>query len=112
MDKQALKKWTHSPPTLILLGLAAYLRFRPPAGISEENPVSDRFWKAHRDRGFKLIPVSVDDTPEKITNWMQGKDYVFMADADGRIRHKIAGQVHDPRLDKLVLPFLAEATPP
>jgi len=37
MDKQTLKKWTPSPLTLILLGLVAYLWFRPPAEVSEEN---------------------------------------------------------------------------
>ena len=32
-----LKKWTPSPLTLILLGLIAWLWFRPPADVSEEN---------------------------------------------------------------------------
>jgi len=34
-----LKKWTPSPLTLILLGLIAWLWFRPPADVSEENRV-------------------------------------------------------------------------
>ena len=29
-----------------------------------------------------------------------------IVDADGHIRHKIAGQVHYPRLEKLVTPLL------
>lgn len=38
MDRQALlKKWTPSPLTLILLGLIAWLWFRPPADVSEED---------------------------------------------------------------------------
>jgi thiol-disulfide isomerase/thioredoxin len=37
MDRQALKKWTPSPLTLILLGLIAWLWFRPPADVSDEN---------------------------------------------------------------------------
>ena len=38
MDKKAfIKKWTPSPLTLILLGLVAWLWFRPPADVSEEN---------------------------------------------------------------------------
>jgi thiol-disulfide isomerase/thioredoxin len=38
MDKRALlKKWTPSPLTLILLGLIAYLWFRPPADVSTED---------------------------------------------------------------------------
>jgi thiol-disulfide isomerase/thioredoxin len=178
MDRQAfLKKWTPSPLTLILLGLIAYLWFRPPATVSDENhaappwavtlpdgqaltsdelkgkvvlvnfwatwcpycrkekPAIDRFWKDHRDQGFEVISISVDDTPEMIAAWMQDKDYAFMAaptsasvaaafgnvssvptsfivDAEGRIRHKIAGQVHYPRLEKLVAPLLAEAEQP
>ncbi len=177
MDKQTLKKWTPSPLTLILLGLVAYLWFRPPAEVSEEDrpappwavtlpdgrtltsdtlkgrvvlvnfwatwcpycrkekPVIDRFWKDHRDRGFEVISISIDDTPEQVAAWMQDKDYAFMAaptnasvaaafgnvasvptsfivDTDGRIRHKIAGQVHYPRLEKLVVPLLPQASQP
>jgi len=172
-----LKKWTPSPLTLILLGLVAYLWFRPPAEVSEENrpatpwqvvlptgqlltsdslkgkvvlvnfwaiwcpycrkekPVIDSFWKDTRSRGFEVISISVDDPPEKIAAWMQDKGYAFMAaptnasvaaafgnvtsvptsfilDADGHIRHKIAGQVHYARLEKLVVPLLAEAKQP
>ena len=177
MDKQTLKKWTPSPLTLILLGLVAYLWFRPPAEVSEEDwpappwavtlpdgrtltsdalkgkvvlvnfwatwcpycrkekPVIDRFWKDHRDRGFEVISISIDDTPAQITDWMQDKNYAFMAaptnasvaaafgnvasvptsfivDTDGQIRHKIAGQVHYPRLEKLVVPLLPQARQP
>ena len=172
-----MKKWTPSPLTLILLGLIAWLWFRPPADVSEENrpasawavtlpdgralssdslrgkvvlvnfwatwcpycrkekPVIDNFWKAHRAQGFEVVSISVDDPPEKIAAWMQDKDYAFMAaptnasvtaafgnvasvptsfivDTEGRIRHKIAGQVHYPRLEKLVAPLLAEAKQP
>jgi thiol-disulfide isomerase/thioredoxin len=172
MDRQALvKKWTPSPLTLILLGLVAYLWFRPPAEVSDENrapppwqvtlpdgrvltsdalrgkvvlvnfwatwcpycrkekPVIDSFWKEHRDKGFEVVSISVDDPPEKIAAWMQDKGYAFIAvptnasvsaafgnvtrvptsfivDADGHIRHKIGGQVHYPRLEKLVTPLL------
>jgi thiol-disulfide isomerase/thioredoxin len=178
MDRQALlKKWTPSPLTLILLGLIAYLWFRPPAEVSEENraaspwqvaltdgrtltseslrgkvvlvnfwatwcpycrkekPVIDSFWKDYRDKDFEVVSISVDDPPEKIAAWMQDKGYAFMAaptnasvaaafgnvtsvptsfiiDADGHIRHKVAGQVHYARLEKLVVPLLAEAKQP
>ena len=101
----------------------------------KEKPVIDAFWKDYRDRGFEVISISVDDPPDKITGWMQDKDYTFMAaptnasvaaafgnvasvptsfivDAEGRISHKIAGQVHYPRLEKLVVPLLAEARQP
>lgn len=172
-----MKKWIPSPLTLILLGLIAWLWFRPPATVSEENrpasawavtlpdgralnsdslkgkvvlvnfwatwcpycrkekPAIDAFWQDYRDRGFEVISISVDDPPDKIAAWMQDKNYAFMAapinvsvvaafghvssvptsfivDAEGRIRHKIAGQVHYPRLEKLVAPLLAEAKQP
>lgn len=177
MDKRAtnrlnaVKKWTPSPITLILLGLIVWLWFRPPAEVSDENraaapwqvtltdgralsgdslrgkvvlvnfwatwcpycrkekPVIDAFWQDFRDRGFEVISISIDDPPEKIAAWMRDKDYRFMAaptnasvtaafgsvssvptsfivDADGRIRHRIAGQLHYPRLENLVTPLL------
>ncbi len=169
-----MKKWTPSPLTLILLGLIAYLWFRPPADVSDENrpappwqvalpdgraltsdslrgkvvlvnfwatwcpycrkekPVIDAFWRDYRERGFEVVSISVDDPPEKIAAWMRDKEYAFMAaptnasvthafgnvtsvptsfivDTDGHIRHKIAGQVHYPRLEKLVTPLLSGA---
>lgn len=173
MDRRAFaKKWTPSPLTLILLGLIAYLWFRPPAEVSEENravppwqatlpdgrsvssaslkgkvvlvnfwatwcpycrkekPVIDSFWQDYRNRGFEVISISVDDPPQKIAAWMRDKGYTFMAaptnasvaaafgsvtsvptsfivDADGHVRHKIAGQMHYPRLEKLVVPLLS-----
>ncbi len=172
-----MKKWTPSPLTLILLGLIAYLWFRPPADVSDENrpappwqvmlpdgraltsdslrgkvvlvnfwatwcpycrkekPVIDRFWQDYRERGFEVVSISVDDPPEKIAVWMRDKEYAFMAaptnasvthafgnvksvptsfivDSEGRIRHRIAGQVHYPRLEKLIAPLLNPATHP
>ena len=175
MDRQALlKKWTPSPLTLILLGLIAWLWFRPPAEVSDEiiatapwsvtlpdgreltsdslrgqvvlvnfwatwcpycrkeKPAIDEFWQDYRGKGFEVVSISVDDPPEKIAAWMQDKGYAFMAapsnasvrmafgevssvptsfivDADGNIRHRIGGQVHYPRLKKLVEPLLAAA---
>ncbi|MFN3544063.1 MAG: TlpA family protein disulfide reductase [Thiobacillus sp.] len=174
MDRATLKKWTPSPLTLILLGLIAYLWFRPPAKVNDETqaippwqvtltdgrvltsenlkgrvvlvnfwatwcpycrkekPVIDRFWKDYRDRGFEVVSISVDDPPQKISEWMTDKSYAFPAaptnasvaaafghvatvptsfilDADGRIRHTIAGQVHYPRLESRVAPLLETA---
>ncbi|MFP5381628.1 MAG: TlpA family protein disulfide reductase [Gammaproteobacteria bacterium] len=171
MDRATLKKWTPSPLTLILLGLIAWLWFRPPADVSDETrvvppwqvtltdgrvltsvqlqgkvvlvnfwatwcpycrkekPVIDEFWKHYRDRGFEVVSISVDDPPEKIATWMRDKGYAFPAaptntsviaafgqvssvpysfivDADGRIRHTVGGQLHYPRLEKLVAPLL------
>jgi thiol-disulfide isomerase/thioredoxin len=178
MDRKALvKKWTPSPVTLILLGLIAYLWFRPPADVSDENrapppwevtlpsgqvlssdslkgkvvlvnfwatwcpycrkemPAIDDFWHDYRGKGFEVVSISVDDTPDKIAAWMKDKDYAFMAvptnasvaaafgnnssvptsfiiDAEGHIRHKIAGQVHYPRLKSLVTPLLGPSAQP
>lgn len=177
MDRATLKKWTPSPLTLILLGLIAWLWFRPPADVSDEaraippwqvtltdgrvltsedlkgkvvlvnfwatwcpycrkeKPVIDDFWQDYRDRGFEVVSISVDDPPDKIADWMGDKDYAFPAaptnasvtaafghvatvptsfilDADGRIRHKIAGQVHYPRLETRVVPLLESAPRP
>ncbi len=166
-----------SPVTLILLGLIAWLWFRPLAEVSDvnqatspwqvtlpdgrilrseslkgkvvlvnfwatwcpycrkEKPVIDSFWKDYRSRGFEVISISIDDSPEKIAAWMQDKGYAFMAaptnasvtavfghvssvptsfiiDADGHIRHKVAGQLHYPRLEDLVKPLLSPSTQP
>ena len=177
MDKKALlKKWTPSPLTLILLGLIAWLWFRPPADVSDENrsilpwqvtltegrtltseslkgkvllvnfwatwcpycrkekPVIDEFWQDYRNKGFEVISVSIDDPPEKIAAWMKDKGYAFAAaptndsvnaafgsvssvptsfivDADGHIRHKVAGQVYYARLKELVTPLLRTTAP-
>jgi thiol-disulfide isomerase/thioredoxin len=176
MDRATLKKWTPSPLTLILLGLIAYLWFRPPAEVSDENravppwqvtltdgrtlssdtlkgkvvlvnfwatwcpycrkekPVIDAFWHDYRAKGFEVVSISVDDPPEKIAAWMKDKGYAlpaaatnpsvaavfgsvpsvptsFILDADGHIRHKIAGQVYYARLEKLVTPLLKAPAP-
>jgi thiol-disulfide isomerase/thioredoxin len=99
----------------------------------KEKPVIDAFWQDWRDRGFEVVSISVDDPADKIAIWMADKDYAFPAaptnasvtaafghvtsvptsfivDGDGHIRHKIAGQVHYPRLEKLVAPLLGTAT--
>lgn len=95
----------------------------------KEKPAIDAFWQDYRDRGFEVVSISVDDPPQAIAAWMRDKGYAFMAaptnasvaaafgqvgsvptsfivDADGHIRHRIAGQVHYPRLEKLVTPLL------
>ncbi len=95
----------------------------------KEKPVIDDFWQDYRDRGFEVVSISIDDPPEKIAAWMADKDYAFMAaptnasvaaafghvssvptsfivDGAGHVRHKIAGQVHYARLEKLVTPLL------
>ena len=152
--------------TLILLGLIAYIWFRPPASVTEEHrqvdpwsvlltdgrlltseelkgkvvlvnfwatwcpyclkemPVIEEFWQDHKDKGFEVVAISVDDPPEKVIQYMKEKGYQFKAsantpsaaavlgnpdsiptsyvlDKEGVIRYKIAGQVHYPRLKEL-----------
>ncbi len=165
-----------SPLTLILLGLIAYLWFRPPAEVNDETratppwgvtlpdgrsftrddfrgkvvlvnfwatwcpycrkekPVIDDFWHDYRYRNFEVLSISVSDSPQAIEAWMRDKGYAFMAaptnasvtaafgqvstlptsfilDADGSIRHKVAGQLHYPRLESLVVPLLKAPAP-
>ena len=101
----------------------------------KEKPVIESFWQDYRDRGFEVVAISVDDPPDRIAEWMQDKGYASMAapsnasvrmafgsvgsvptsfivDAEGNIRHRIAGQVHYPRLKKLVEPLLPAAPEP
>jgi DsbE subfamily thiol:disulfide oxidoreductase len=95
----------------------------------KEMPAIQDFWEQHRAEGFEVLAVSVDDTPEKILEYMKKAGYGFTAaamdqtvlntfggvstvptsfivDRNGIIRHKIAGQVHSGRLNDLVLPLL------
>lgn len=101
----------------------------------KEMPVIEEFWQDHRAKGFEVLAVSVDDPPEKIAKYLAEHGYGFAAapmdpsvyaafgraggiptsfivDARGVIRHRIDGQVHYPRLEKLVLPLLDEAGRP
>jgi thiol-disulfide isomerase/thioredoxin len=95
----------------------------------KEMPVIEEFWKDHRNHGFEVLAVSVDDPPEKVAQYMKEHGYAFAAapmdpsiyaafgrassiptsfvvDAQGIIRNKVDGQVHYARLEKLVLPLL------
>lgn len=96
----------------------------------KEKPVIEDWWREHRDRGFEVVAVSIDDTPAALKAWMAEHDYrqptaamtpsvaaafgpvnsvptSFVVDRDGHIRHRIGGQLHSGRLDDLVLPLLA-----
>lgn len=95
----------------------------------KEMPVIESFWNDHRSKGFEVVAISVDDPPQKVFEYMRDKGYGFMAaasdpsvqgvfgrpgtiptsfvlDKSGRIRYRIDGQVHYPRLEKLVTPLL------
>lgn len=100
----------------------------------KEKPVLDDYWQKHRQDGFELVTISISDTPAELAAWMKDKGYAhpagatnasvsaafgnvasvptsFVLDREGRIRHKVAGQMHAGRLDDLVQPLIAEARP-
>jgi thiol-disulfide isomerase/thioredoxin len=91
----------------------------------KEMPVIQEFWDDHRAQGFEVVAISVDDSPEKVAQYMKDHGYRFMAgtmnpgisaafgnttsiptsfvlDKDMTIRHKIVGQAHYQRLDSLI----------
>ncbi len=94
-----------------------------------EMPAMQRFYEDYRHCGFEIVAYSLDDTAETVARFMREKGYTFPAplaapgvtaafggvdrlptsfviDRAGRIRHKVSGQVHYPRLEKLVTPLL------
>ena len=168
-----IKKYRPDWLTLVLLGLIAYVWFRPPAWVTDENraapemkavlldgrqvsleqlrgkvvlvnfwatwcpycrhemPDMDRFYGDYRAQGFEILALSQDDAPEPVRQFMAKEGYHFPAamaqpeqaaslggvsrlptsfiiDRQGRVRHKISGQVHYARLEGLVKPLLAE----
>jgi thiol-disulfide isomerase/thioredoxin len=160
-----LKKFVPSPVTLVLLGLIAYLWFRPPAWVSDldrnapdvpelaalrgqvvlvnfwatwcpycrhEMPAMEDYYRAHKGRGFAIVAYSTDKTQQEVDDFMAREGYTFPAplappgvaeafggvdrlptsfviDRQGRIRHKVSGQVHAGRLEDLIGPLLAES---
>lgn len=90
----------------------------------KEMPVIEEFWQDHRARGFEVLAISVDDSQEKVAQYVKEHKYGFMAgstnqsltdafgsapsiptsfvlDKYGTITHKIVGQVHYKRLSEL-----------
>lgn len=167
---QRLKSWRPDIWTVLLLGAIAYVWFRPPAWVSEENraapnirvtlndgrelaledlrgkvvvvnfwatwcpycrhemPAMETFYMDYRERGFEILALSLDDDPETVTRFMAKEGYHFPAvmagtsgaafggvsrlptsfviDRQGRIRHKVSGQLHYGRLQDMVEPLL------
>lgn len=162
-----LKKFIPSPVTLVLLGLIAYLWFRPPAWVSDldqpvpdvpelaalrgqvvlvnfwatwcpycrhEMPAMEDYYRANKGRGFEIVAYSTDKTQQEVDAFMAKEGYTFPAplappgvetafggvdrlptsfviDRQGRIRHKVSGQLHAGRLEDLIGPLLAEPGP-
>jgi len=96
-----------------------------------EMPPMQAFYEAHKDAGFEILALSLDDSQAEVDAFMREKGYSFPAplalagttqqfggvdkvptsfiiDRRGVIRHRISGQVHRARLEKLVLPLLRE----
>ncbi|MDP2879769.1 MAG: TlpA disulfide reductase family protein [Sulfuricella sp.] len=96
-----------------------------------EMPDMERFYDDYRAQGFEILALSQDDAPEPVRQFMAKEGYhfpvamaearhavafggvsrlptSFIIDKQGRVRHKISGQVYYARLESLVKPLLAE----
>ena len=97
-----------------------------------EMPEIEKFWQAYRSRGFAVVAISADDSPEKIRTWFAQHGYDFPAapdnastrrafgyvsvlptsfilDREGHLRHTVEGRLYYGRLKDLVLPLLRQA---
>jgi thiol-disulfide isomerase/thioredoxin len=168
---QRIKNFKGKVVILALVGLVAFMWFRPLAFVSEMNeplpnlpfttldgrmgtleglrgkvvlvnfwatwcpycrhemPAMQDFYNDYQGKGFEILAFSVDDDPAKVESFLREKGYTFPAlvasadqrrafgdvsrlptsfiiDKNGRLRHKISGQVHYGRLKNLVEPLL------
>lgn len=94
-----------------------------------ELPAMQEFYKDYQSRGFEILAVSIDDTPEKLSAFTREHNLLFpvavmlhspppslgpigkiptsfVIDRCGVVRKKISGQVHYARLKNLVTPLL------
>jgi thiol-disulfide isomerase/thioredoxin len=46
---------------------------------SRQNPVLDRFYRQHRDKGLEVITISLDKTPQAAATYMKKGGYAFKA---------------------------------
>ena len=169
---ERLKRYRPDWLTLLLLGLIAYMWFRPPAWVSEldrpapqlqvvtfdgkplsldalrgkvvlvnfwatwcpycrhEMPAMEKFYQDYRGKGFEIVALSQDDDAAKVREFLEEEAYhfpvamaggagaefggvdrlptSFVIDKNGKVRHKVSGQVHYGRLEDLILPLLKE----
>lgn len=96
-----------------------------------EMPAMAVFYRDYRQRGFELLALSEDQDAAEVARFMAREAYPFPAaladastgtafgavsrlptsfviDRQGRLRYRISGQLHYPRLKALVEPLLAE----
>ena len=60
-----------------------------------------------KDHGYTFLAAPMDPSVYAALGRADSIPTSFVVDADGVIRHKIDGQVHYPRLQKLIDPLLA-----
>jgi hypothetical protein len=60
-----------------------------------------------RDKGYAFMAAPSNASVRTAFGEIGSVPTSFIVDADGNIRHRIGGQVHYPRLKKLVEPLLA-----
>ena len=105
MDRRAfVKKWTPSPLTLILLGLIAWLWFRPPADVSDENHVVPP-WQVTLTDGRELTSDVLKGKVVLVNFWATWCPYCrkempaierFLKDYHGKNFEVVAISVDDP----------------
>jgi thiol-disulfide isomerase/thioredoxin len=169
---QFLKQHRRGATTLALLGMTAYLWFRPPAWVEDlhqpapavswqttegvdhladlsgkvvlvnfwgawcpfcriEMPAMQAFYRDWQEQGFDIVAFSLDEDHAVTDAYMRSQGFTFPApaaddytrsafgrveqvptsfiiDRHGVIRHRIEGQLHYDRLERLVSPLLAE----
>lgn len=95
----------------------------------KEMPAIQSFYQDYQNQGFTVLALSTDDRAETARQFLKEKGYTFPAammgaeeqaafgpvtrlptsfivDGEGRLRQRIAGQVHYGRLEDLVRPLL------
>jgi hypothetical protein len=93
-------------------------------------PAMEAYYRVHGSRGFEIVAYSQDKTQQEVEAFMAQEGYTFPAplagpgvedafggvsrlptsfviDRQGRIRHKVIGQLHAGRLEDLISPLLA-----
>ncbi|MCU0934421.1 MAG: TlpA family protein disulfide reductase, partial [Thiobacillaceae bacterium] len=93
-----------------------------------EMPAMEAYYREHKARGFEIVAYSLDKTQQEVDVFMRQEGYTFPAplaspgvdaafggvsrlptsfviDRQGRIRHKVSGQVHKGRLEDLINPL-------
>lgn len=99
-----------------------------------EMPAMQAFYEDYRHCGFEIVAWSLDASADTVGQFMRDKGYSFPAplapagvsaafggverlptsfviDRAGRIRHKVSGQVHYARLERLIIPLLGDCAP-